>query len=583
MTQADAKTIDAGHAALCRARFMPYVRETLPWFQTEEVHYVMARYIERVAEGKIDRLMFSMAPRGSKSTLSSIALPSWWMGKFPSDKIMSVGYKTDLSRRFSRQTMGIMRTRQYGAVFPGVRLAKDAHAVGYWNVEDINEVYKMMRRGEYQAAGVTSGIAGSGYNLGIVDDPLSEQDKDSKLAKDRVWEWWGPGFYTRRQPERNAIIVIMTRWAVDDLCGRLLDLSRSGGDKWTVVNVPALVNGDLAKKIYVMASRYPMAKAKMPELVAVPNVEEMVASFCPRRVTLKELLRSRANMTMRDWNALYMGNPSEDEGHILKSRYWRLWDKKDLPECVLIFQTYDTAFEAHSKADFSACTTWGVFLWKDRDGRPTYNVILLGRWKRRIDAPDLAKVVEVLAHGSKIAAERRDVEGKKLRETDLVKLVLGEASHETRIAGHRPDEVLIENKVSGIQLVKELRKRRNPSTPVKPWTPPRGLRVTGSQASASGKEPGKYARAQLATLVLEQGCVWYPDKPWAVEVIDECAKCHFDGSDDSDDLPDTVVMAMLHVRQRFMVEVEAEVDEEDEAKKELAKRQRGQVRGYGAR
>src|SRR6187200_3184822 len=118
------------------------------------IHHLVAHYFERVAAREIDRLMLSMGPRGSKSSMSSIFLPSWWMGKHPNDQIMAVGYKMDLPRKFSRQVMGIMRSTEYQTIFPGVRLSKDAHAVGYWNVEDINKEYQtIFQRGEYQAAG----------------------------------------------------------------------------------------------------------------------------------------------------------------------------------------------------------------------------------------------------------------------------------------------------------------------------------------------------------------------------------------------------------------------------------------------
>jgi len=72
-------------------------------------------------------------------------------------------------------------------------------------------------------------------------------------------------------------------------------------------------------------------------------------------------------------------------------------------------------------------------------------------------------------------------------------------------------------------------------------------------------------RAQLAALVLEQGAVWYPDCKWCLEVIDECAKCKFDGSDESDDLPDTVTAAMIYVRQTYKIEIETDIDDDEEA------------------
>lgn len=547
-----------GWELAARTSFIAYVHCVMPWFTIEQVHCLMAEYIERVARREIDRLMFSMGPRGSKSSMSSIALPSWWMGKFPQDKIMSVGYKTDLSRRFSRQTLGIIRSRQYQTIFPGVQLAKDAHAVGYWNVEEITRQYDALLRGEYQAAGVTSGIAGSGFNLGIVDDPLSEQDKDSKLAKDRVWEWWGPGFYTRRQPEHNAIVVIMTRWALDDLAGRLQEASRTGGDKWEVVNVPAILDGEWAKRIYTASEKYGFG-----DVVDIVPVKEG-GSFAPARIKMKELIRSKNNMAPRDWSALYMGNPQEDEGAILKRTHWKLWPHKDEPDFTLTFSMYDTAFAMDEKNDFSAMTRWGIFMNEDRDGRPANNVMLLGRWKKRVDSPDLPKVVEAFCHGTERIED--------LKEREAVKLLcnakrIKKTGELQEIDGSHEDRIYIENKGSGITLIQELRRRRNPRVPVWPWNPPRG--TTSGKLSLTGNQLGKYARAQLAAMVLEQGVVWYVDRAWAEDTIDECAKCKFDGSDVSDDLPDTVTAALIVMRQTWMIELESDINEDQEAEDEV--------------
>lgn len=552
------------HRLYCSNSLIAYTRAIAPWFIVEEVHCVIASYLEAVAKGEIDRLMIFAPPRTGKSTMSSIIFPSWWTGKFPTDKIMQIGYKTDLPKRFSRQVRGILASHEYQTIFPGVGIASYARAAGYWQYFDINDEYlNAAKHGEYQAAGVTAGIAGSGFNLGNWDDPLSEQDKDSKIAKDRVWEWWGAGFYTRRQPERNAIVGTMTRWATDDLAGHLLDAEKNGGDKWEVCNIPAILDGDTARKIYIIAKAYD----------ALDDVKEMKAgeSFSPVRIPTKELLRSKANMTTRDWLALYMGAPVEDEGAILKVKWWKLWPKKTPPECVFTFQMYDTAFEEHERADYSAMTTWGVFEYTGRDGRTTFNMILLDKWKRRIEAPDLPKVVTAFCHG--LNAFETDEEKRQ-----VFSIIHGENVPyvPSLITAHKPDSVMIENKASGITLIKELRRRQKPAIPVRPWNPPRGLDGKAS------KQMGKFARAQLSTLVFEQGAVWYMDRDWSAEVIDECGKCRFDGSGESDDLPDTVTAAVIYVRQTYRVELEAEINEKQEAESELERSKQGQKRFYGA-
>lgn len=545
---------------LCRESLIAYIKAVAPWFVVEEIHCILAAHLEAVAAGDIDRFMTFMFPRSGKSTTASIFFPSWYAGKLPSDKIMQVGYKVELSRGFSLDVRELMRLPEYQWIFPGVQLAKDAKAAGKWRVEEItSEAHKLSKQrtqqGQYNAAGTTSGIAGTGFNLGVVDDPSSEQDKDSKLAKDRVWNWWGPGFYTRRQPERNAIVLMTTRWAKDDLAGHLLEQKHHGADVWTVLNIPAILDKDSAKRVYTVAKEYGQ----------IEDLKDLKAgdSAAPRRWSLKELERSRAQLTQRDWQALYMGNPSEEEGHILKKKYWRLWPKAQPPECVFIFQMYDTAMEAKESNDYSARTTWGVFEHKEHEGeRPTFNMILLDRWQERLETPELKRQIVIAHFGGKKAKEILS----RWYPNDKEEI----AKIDDHAQGFQSDRILIENKGGAIGLIQELRKLRDPTIPVWPWKLPRGL---------SG-ELGKFARAKLASLVFEQGAVWYMDRTWASEVIDACASCHFDGSDSHDDLQDTVTSAAIYVRHTYRVELKTDIDEEEEA---LANQPRQTRKFYGAR
>lgn len=135
------------------------------------------------------------------------------------------------------------------------------------------------------------------------------------------------------------------------------------------------------------------------------------------------------------------------------------------------------------------------------------------------------------------------------------------------------DRILIENKASGLWLIKELRRIRKPKPmPIWPFALPRGSR--------GGAELSKFARAHMASLVLEQGAVWYMNRKWAETVIDKCAACQFLGQDTDADLADTVTASMIYVRQTYRVEVGSDIDEEEEkrANKRVKPRQ-----FYGAR
>ena len=63
---------------------------------------------------------------------------------------------------------------------------------------------------------------GMGFNVGIIDDPVKdEEEAASQTMRDKVWDWYQKVFRTRAEPDA-AIIIVMTRWHQDDLVGHLL-------------------------------------------------------------------------------------------------------------------------------------------------------------------------------------------------------------------------------------------------------------------------------------------------------------------------------------------------------------------------
>ena len=54
--------------------------------------------------------------------------------------------------------------------------------------------------------------------MGIIDDPYSSrEDAESDTIRAKVYDWYNSTFYSRRQNENAAIILIMQRWREDDL------------------------------------------------------------------------------------------------------------------------------------------------------------------------------------------------------------------------------------------------------------------------------------------------------------------------------------------------------------------------------
>lgn len=259
-----------------------FTEYTLQSYQAAAHHQLIAEHLELVERGVIDRLMINMPPRHGKSELASRRFPAWFLGRHPRKSVIAASYNSDLAGDFGRQVRNVVGSREYGRIFD-TRLADDSRAANRWNTAE---------GGSYVAAGVGTAITGRGADVLLIDDPLKDREEaDSEVQRGKVWDWYTSTAYTRLAP-KGRIIVIQTRWHEDDLSGRLLVEQAKGGDKWTVLDLPAITSD---------------GKALWPE-------------FYP----LEVLERYRTVLPPRDWSALYQQRPAPDEGVYFK-REWFKW------------------------------------------------------------------------------------------------------------------------------------------------------------------------------------------------------------------------------------------------------------------
>jgi predicted phage terminase large subunit-like protein len=487
---------------LARKSIAYYIRRIWPWFILEEIHLLIAGYLEAIEEQLIDRLMIFLPPRAGKSRIASIILPSHYLGRFPGREVMQAGHSDELSRDFGRETKNLTATPEYQDVFPGFTLATDVRAAGRW---------RTTAGGGYFATGLTGGIAGKGFHLGSIDDPLSEQNARSKIEQKKAFAWYGSGFYTRQALDVSAIVATGTRWDKGDLFGQLLAKSNSDdefADDWTVLKIPAVIDADTAEMLNEVSRDPQLITNQHPKRYKFKAGD----SFAPRRYPLKKILRRKANLSTLDWEALYQQNPTVEEGAILKRSWWKKWTGEKPPKCHYVIQVYDTAFSEPDQKDnaFTARTTWGVFDREDREpnpdgiSMPKSCVILLERYNKRAGFPELRKDA---------AQARKDF---------------------------HPDRILIEKKASGHSLIQEFRGWKVPVLPVKVDT-------------------DKVSRAYASSGVLEHGFVYYLDRNWSEDVISQCAEFP---TGEFSDLVDTCTMAWLYLRRRFHMRLAEDDDEE---------------------
>jgi predicted phage terminase large subunit-like protein len=466
-------------AETAKVNFLDFVSVIWPQFICGEHHKKVAEAYERVARGELKRLIVNMPPRHTKSEFASWLLGAWMMGLRPDMKIMETTHTGELALNFGRKVRNTIASQEYGKVFPDVHLSVDSTAAGRWNTN---------KGGSYFAAGVGGAVTGRGADLLVIDDPHSEQDALSPAALEHAYEWYTSGPRQRLQPG-GAIVIVMTRWAENDLTGKVLrQMARDpNADKWEVIELPALLDED---------------------------DEEKCRPIWPEYWALEDLKAVKGSLQVSKWMAQWQQNPTSDSAAILKRDWWRKWDKKDLPQMDFVMQSYDTAYSKQEQADYSAITTWGVFMHEDEsDGKIKPNVILCDARRGRWDFPILKKI-----------------------------------AHE-EYEYWDPEVMLIEAKASGMPLAQELRAS---GIPVTTYAPSRGN--------------DKFVRANSVAPFFEAGLVWAPDTSFADAVIEECAAFP---AGENDDYVDTVTMALRRFREGGFIS--HPTDWEDEEKNKAVK------------
>jgi predicted phage terminase large subunit-like protein len=218
-----------------------------PLMQWDWHHRVICDYCDRLLAGEIRRLMIFAPPRHSKSTLVSHLLPALAFGQHPDWELLSCSHTAKLAKKFNKIVQKTIDHQRYKMLFPSVGLPDGRRRDGKAQVCNAEEfaivgtgVNGEPHRGYYNCAGVGGAIVGSGFELGIIDDPIkSAEVMSSGTQLGAIYDWYESDFYSRRNAD-NRILLMHQRRGIDDLAGYLVEQCREGfGDGWTILNLPA--------------------------------------------------------------------------------------------------------------------------------------------------------------------------------------------------------------------------------------------------------------------------------------------------------------------------------------------------------
>jgi predicted phage terminase large subunit-like protein len=285
----------------------------------------LAHRLSQVASGEVRRLIVTMPPRNLKSLFASVALPAWFLGHNPSERVVAVSYSDLLARTHANDFRQLVNDPIYQATFPAMRLARDTD----------REIVTTMRGKRYTTS-IEGTLTGLGGNLVIIDDPLKQEDAHSEAVRKRTIEWYRSTLLSRPDDKQIArILLVMQRVHQDDLAGYL---EEQGG--FEILNLPAIAT---QTKTYELGGGRSYVRQR-GELLHPSHEPDSV---------LRELKREMGPIA---FSAQYQQSPIPPGGTIVKRKWFVFYDvvpTYDRGDHVIM--SWDIALSEEEKGDYSAC------------------------------------------------------------------------------------------------------------------------------------------------------------------------------------------------------------------------------------
>lgn len=301
--------------------------------------------LQEIIDGKQKHLILELPPQHGKSMTVTETFPSYYLMKNPEKAVMVTSYAEDMYTRFAKKNR--MHYMDWSKRLFGLLIGKNTS----------NEFDVAGHEGEAYFTSIYGGGTGRRADLLIIDDPIKDaKEAQSQTVKDSIWDEWTSTFSTRLQ-HNASVIVIMTRWQVDDLAGRLIRQDKNSTKhrfNWEVIKFPAIAD----------------LPAGVTDAIGRHNGE----ALNPEKHPIEDLLRQKANIGTHKFEALYQQSPTIEGGNIIKREWIKYYvpDRETMVKLGLTekdvailprhldesVQAWDATFKSGDNDDYVAGQTW---------------------------------------------------------------------------------------------------------------------------------------------------------------------------------------------------------------------------------
>jgi len=309
--------------------YLPYVHGS-EWKRTRMSEYIAQRvqsFVETPTDNAYDLLIIETSPQHGKSTTVTESFPAWYLGRYPTHRVILASYNDETAERFARRNKE--KIKEYGDTLFGISIGNTDRATEF---ELSNGTGRLISRG------LKSGITGNPANLIIIDDPIKNMEEaDSASNRDKVWEAWQSALKSRLSAGAK-VIVIMTPWHEDDLAARLLKLEHSA----QLIRLPVEAE-----------ENDPMGRS--PGEPLAPEIGKDAAWLAD----FKRSYIADPTAGARSWMALYQCSPRIEGGNLVQRDWWREYDPSTVNRFGSGVISVDAAFKDKNTNDYVAITVWG--------------------------------------------------------------------------------------------------------------------------------------------------------------------------------------------------------------------------------
>jgi len=251
-------------------------------------------------------------------TLIGISIVSFIIMQLPPGDFLT-SYAATPAERQSRRCRALVSSPEAVAIWndrPTLRAGSSA--VTEWELSNDSGML---------AAGILGAITSARADLLIIDDPVANREEaDSETIRRKILQEYQDSLLTRLKP-RGSVIIIQTRWHMDDLAGSILPEDYAGesgpvkcrdGNTWDVLNIPAKCEREddpVGRKIgeYLWPEWFDAAHWR--------NYES----------------------NPRTWSSLYQQRPQPDSGGQFEREWFQWYDEDEIPERLKYYGASDFA------------------------------------------------------------------------------------------------------------------------------------------------------------------------------------------------------------------------------------------------